>query len=141
MDNTSYFSLSPLGEMIYDKLNTDVLSTLPKDALPSEKLYQEQYKGNEAHAEQLRNHSEFQRFINKVINAPYVTKVIINYFSPDNKGNQKKFTLSSDDTEGRIIKFQFNNSKGMLEGKIFATEQDDTKLQSAIINLYHITND
>ena len=141
MDNTSYFSLSPLGEMIYDKLNTDVLSTLPKDALSSEKLYQEQYKGNEAHAEQLRNHSEFQRFIKKVINAPYVTKVIINYFSPDNKGNQKKFTLSSDDTEGRIIKFQFNNSKGMLEGKIFATEQDDTKLQSAIINLYHITND
>lgn len=139
VDNTSYFSLSPLGEIVYDKLNIDVLSTLPKDALPSEKFYKEQYKGNEAHAEQLRNHSKFQRFIKKVIDTPYVTKVIINYFSPDNKGNQKKFTLSSDDTKGRIIKFQFNNSKGMLEGKIFTTEQDEKKLESAIINLYDIT--
>lgn len=135
IDGKTYFALSALGMIAYNKLVQDSISNLPKDATESEKYKEVQYKKNEAHAEQLRTKKECQNFLNTINNISYVKKVIINYYNPDNKGDIIRITKSSSN-EGRILQFEFNRKQGMLGGMIFLTETDEDKLNAAIIDIY-----
>lgn len=137
IDGEIYFSLSPLGEIAYEKLNFDSISKLPRDAKVEEKLMDIQFKGNEAHAEQVRSNPKFTNFSRSILDAPYVTKMIINYYNPKNKGDIIRITKSSNEKEGRVIKFEYNNKQGILGGIIFLTEQEDEKIEAAIIDLYN----
>lgn len=132
----TYFSLSPLGEIAYEKLNFDCISKLPRDAKKEEKLKEVQFKGNEAHADQIRTNSKFQNFTKNILEAPYVIKMIINYYNPKNKGDIIRLTKSSNEKEGRVIRFEYNNKQGILGGSIFITEQDEEKIEAGIIDLY-----
>lgn len=131
-----YFTLSPLGEMAYEKLTSDIKKKLPRDATKEEKLMEVQYKKREAHAEQVRSNPKFQNFIKNILEAPYVTKVIINSYISDNKGDSIRITASSNKTEGKVLKFEYNNKQGLLGGIIFLTEKEDEKIKASIIDLY-----
>lgn len=136
IDGETYFSLSPLGEIAYEKLTSDIKDKLPREATQGEKLMEVQYKKKEAHAEQVRNNPKFQKFIKNILETPYVTKVIINYYLPDNKGDIIRITDSSNKTEGKVLKFEYNNKQGLLGGMIFLTEDDEEKIKASIIDLY-----
>lgn len=130
-----YVTLSALGEIAYQKLVSDISSNIPRNATKEEKKEEIQYKKNEAHAEQLRNNPECKRFLEKLNNIPYVKKIIINYFNPDNKGDVIRITKSSSN-EGRVLQFEFNHKLGILGGMIFLTETDEIKLDASIIDIY-----
>lgn len=136
IDGELYFILSPLGEIAYEKLTSDIKDKLPRNATEEEKLMEVQYKKKEAHADQVRTNPKFQNFIKNILETPYVTKVIINYYTPDNKGDTIKITDSSNKTEGKVLKFEYNNKQGLLGGIIFLTEDDEEKVKASIIDLY-----
>lgn len=136
IDGEVYFTLSPLGEVAYEKLTSDIKDKLPRKATKEEKLMEVQYKKKEAHADQVRTNPKFQNFIKNILEAPYVTKVIINYYTPDNKGDIIRITNSSNKTEGKVLKFEYNNKQGLLGGIIFLTEDDEEKVKASIIDLY-----
>lgn len=132
IDGNTYYGLSMLGIIMYEKLVADIEVKLPRPATSKEKNSEIQYKGNEAHAEQVRKRPDCQKFLNTILNLPYVRKVIINYYTPDNKGDVIRFTKSSSN-EGRVIKFEFNRSQGMLGGDIYITEKMNDKVADAVI--------
>lgn len=135
IDGEDYVTLSALGEIAYQKLVSDISSNIPRNATKEEKKKEIQYKKNEAHAEQLRNNPECKRFLEKLNSIPYVKKIIINYFNPDNKGDVIRITKSSSN-EGRVLQFEFNHKLGILGGMIFLTETDEIKLDASIIDIY-----
>lgn len=136
IDGEVYFTLSPLGEVAYEKLTSDIREKLPREATKEEKLIEPQYKKGESHADQVRTNPKFKNFIDNILGAPYVTKVIINYYTPDNKGDTIRITDSSNKAEGKVLKFEYNNKQGLLGGTIFLTENDDEKIKASIIDLY-----
>ena len=137
IDGTDYISLSPLGEMAYMKFFYEALNNLPADTNLNRGEKHYHYKGDEAHADMVRTRGDFERFRNMILDKSYVEKLIINYYTPDNKGDIIRFTKSSNKEEGRVISFEFNRKHGMLKGKVFVTEsQDDKKVEAAIVDLY-----
>ena len=135
IDGEDFVALSALGVIAYEKLISDTSSNIPRDATKEEKKEDIQYKKNEAHAEQLRNNSECKRFLETLNSIPYIKKIIINYFNPDNKGDIIRITKSSSN-EGKVLQFEFNHKLGMLGGMIFLTENEETKLDASIIDIY-----
>lgn len=135
IDGEDYFALSSLGIIAYEKLVQDSMSNLPRDAEDNEKFKEIQYKKNEAHAEQLRNVPECQKFLETLNSISYVRKVIINYYSPDNRGDVIEIKKSSSN-EGRVLSFEFNRKQGTLGGMVFLTENDEEKINAAIVDIY-----
>jgi putative CRISPR-associated protein (TIGR02619 family) len=137
VDGKDYISLSPLGEMAYMKFFYEAINNLPIDTKLKRDKKHYHYKGDEAHADMVRNRGDFERFRSMILDKSYVEKLIINYYTPDNKGDIIRFTKSSNNEEGRVIGFEFNRKQGMLKGNIFVTEaQDEKKVEAAIADLY-----
>lgn len=135
IDGVTYVSLSALGKIAYEKLISDNYSNLPRDAKTGEKLLEVQFKGNEAHADQVRTNQKCVNFLNTILETSYVTKIIINYYNPKNQGDVKRITKSSNKLEGRVLEFTYNNKQGMLKGSIFITENEEHKADAALIDL------
>lgn len=138
IDGNTYVSLSVLGKIAYEKLMNDNINKLPRDAKSEEKLLEVQFKGNEAHADQVRTNQKCQNFLKTILEVSYVTKIIINYYNPKNEGDVKKITKSSNQIEGRVLSFTYNNKQGMLKGNIFITENDEHKVDAALIDLQNL---
>lgn len=132
MDGETYFGLSMLGIIMYEKLVADIQIKLPRVATPKEKYNEVMYKNNEPHADQVRTRPDCQKLLKSILNLPYVTKVIINYYNPKNKGDVIRFTKSSSGEE-RVIRLEFNRKEGMLGGDIYITEPDNDEVVEAVI--------
>ena len=137
IEGTDYISLSPLGEMAYMKFFYEAQNNLPMETKVAREEKHYHYKGDEAHADMVRTRGDFNNFKEMVLDKPYVEKMYISYYSPDNKGEIIRFTKSSNMKEGRVIGFEFNRKQGMLKGSIFITEaQDEKKVEAAMADLY-----
>lgn len=136
IDNDICYALSPLGITGYEKLFSETQRLLPRKAKEEEKLRELQFKSREPNADRVRTNSAFQKIIKEIIDIDYVTKVILNYYNPKNKGNIIDITKSSNKTEGRVLKLKYNCNDGMVEVLIFLTEQEEDKVDAARIDIY-----
>lgn len=140
MDGESWIALSTLGTIAFEKLIQDSLSFLPRDAKEGEKQWDIQFKRNEKHLERMLNYSDCLKVIDLILNLPYVKKVYIDYFNPDNKGDIIRITNSSNNLEGAALRFEINRKQGITGGMIFLTENSEENLNAAKIDIIEKIN-
>lgn len=134
-----YIALSAIGQAFYDKLSMETKNGLPS---PTDKSVEEKesihlFKGNEEHARMVYNTSAFKSFLKKIHEIEYIEKVIINGSSQSNRGDQVFLTKSANKQGERVIHCKFNTTKGasgMLEMDIYLTENEDEKVECALID-------
>lgn len=86
------------------------------------------------------NYSDCLKVIDLILNLPYVKKVYIDYFNPDNKGDIIRITNSSNNLEGAALRFEINRKQGITGGMIFLTENSEENLNAAKIDIIEKIN-
>ncbi len=136
IENKKYVEFSAIGELFYQKFALETKNYLPKSTGKLKNAETDiQSASNEGHLNTSFNDGKFKKFLEKVLNIDYVEKIIINYYLPDNKGNQIRIIKGTNQRDGRVIRFEFNHNNGLVGGNIFTTAKDEKEIEAAIVDI------
>lgn len=135
LDGEKYICLSSIGILGYEKLLREAESNLPRPAKPEEKIMEITAKNDEGHSKVMVNRSDVKNIFKNILDIPYVTKIIVNYHHPRNKGDIVRVNKSGNESEGRTLKIEINRKEGILGALIFLTENEEEKVNAALVDI------